>query len=165
MSQKTELQSNNTDLQTILSKVNGLPSGSALGDATAADVAQGKTFSSAFGIKVAGTLVPMEVLTGTATGTGSTTLPDGNTGSKLSGLPTGKNNIFVTAMSNGSSSDFLYHLLIVNGVVFSYSNYRNNYYVYNDGNANFKLYPESGILSAKETYHLAKGVQFKYFVW
>lgn len=55
MSQKTELQSNNADLQTILSKVNGLPSGSALGDATAADVAQGKTFSSASGIKVSGT--------------------------------------------------------------------------------------------------------------
>lgn len=54
MSQKTELQSNNADLQTILSKVNGLPSGSALGDATAADVAAGKTFSSASGIKVTG---------------------------------------------------------------------------------------------------------------
>ena len=56
MSQKTELQSNNADLQTILSKVNGLPSGSALGDATAADVVQGKTFSSASGINVVGTL-------------------------------------------------------------------------------------------------------------
>ena len=57
MSQKTELQSNNTDLQTILGKVNALPSGAALGDATAADVASGKTFSSASGIKVAGTAV------------------------------------------------------------------------------------------------------------
>lgn len=71
MSYKNDLQGNNTDLQTILSKVNALPSGSALGDATAADVVAGKTFSSASGLKVVGTMIPPEVETGSIVSSGA----------------------------------------------------------------------------------------------
>lgn len=166
MSHVTEIQSNNADLQSILDMVNALPSGSALGNATAADVVAGKTFSSASGVKVTGTLVPMELLTGTVKGTGSTTIPSGATGSMVSGLPKGKKNIFITAMSSGASQSYLYHLLMLDGVVFSYSTYRHNHYVYENGGYEvIQLDSVNGVLSAADTSFFYKGLSYKYFMW
>ena len=110
MSQKTELQSNNTDLQTVLSKVNALPSGAALGDATAADVLAGKTFSSASGIKVAGAMNKgPEILVGTFNSSGNTsvTVPE----------IIGKTNIFAV-MTNpvNQSSRYCGAFALVDGV-------------------------------------------------
>lgn len=106
MSYKTDLQGNNTDLQTVLSKVNALPSGAALGDATAADVVAGKTFSSASGIKVKGTLVPVEVVTGTIRAA---------TSSSFTGLPTGKQNLVIYYSANMSNESYLYGAIVRNG--------------------------------------------------
>ena len=107
MAYKTELQSNNTDLQTILDTINALPkgvqlptlsnpatseiipngyeavdgegkliagTGVGLGDATVADVLTGKTFTSVNGLKLTGTLVQKDFVTGTVKRSSTSTL-------------------------------------------------------------------------------------------
>ena len=165
MSQKAELQSNNTDLQTILSKVNELPSGSALGDATAADVAVGKTFSSASGISQTGTLVPMEILSGALKGSGSTTLDDGRTGSCLAGLPIGKKNVLACAMNSYSSNSTMYHVLFVDGKVFTSSSYRQNEYYGDATTTNLTLDYNKGKINSATTAHFPSSVSFRYYAW
>lgn len=165
MSYKQEFQSNNTDLQTILSKVNALPSGSALGDATAADVVSGKTFSSASGIKVAGTLVPMEILTGTLKGSGSITLDDGRTGSCLSGLPVGKKNVLACALKSYSSNSTMYHVLFVDGKILTFSSYRQHDYFDGTTTSNITLDTDKGKINSASTVHFPSSVSFRYYAW
>lgn len=153
MAYKTELQSNNTDLQTVLSKVNALPSGAALGDATAADVVAGKTFSSASGIKVSGTLVPMEVVTGRAT------VKDNK---NITGLPTGKNNLVLYVDAERSSHSSIYSLVILNGSMVICSYYRNQYV--SKSASNFKLDTSAGTLWTDFTI-ATDGYPYYYIMW
>lgn len=112
-----------------------------------------------------GILVKTEILEGTLTGSGSITLDDGRTGSCLSGLPVGKKNVFACALESYSSKSTMYHILFIDGKIFTMSSYRQHDYFGDNTTTNYTLDSSKGKINSASTAHFPSGVTFKYFAW